>query len=340
MNVDKLKKGMELKNYKELCKVLEIKQTTGKAKESQLKELARFCEYKKEGQKFIIEKVYKVPKDKEDKRMDRKTQTIMGNMLVEIICTYAKDDALGVHFSKNFLYKVCEMHNEEYECYRYKQEELCKIENIDIDTVRDFYNTSNSVFVANVEKGGKWLKNKKLATLFDTYAVKEESGLDRAVSKEEHAIIQSYEAKVIEEEFKTNRVNLYLDCSEEQNYYTLRKRVCELIREDAEKISQYKECEFKKVLHGEQILSLGNSEYYYPCYEFVGDINRIKKYYDKQFNAKEKEKANDRTVEKITESTDTKIANAKDGKSNKTYRKEDKYKEDMNILIKKQIKKH
>lgn len=340
MNVENIEKGMIFKNYKEFCRFVEIEPTTGTAKKSQFKEFERFCEYHKEGQKIVIDKKYKIPKDKEDGRMDRLTQSVMGNMLVEQICAFGEDGSLSTFFSKNFLYKICEMHNDNYEFYRFKQEELSKKENISIDIVRDFYNITNNVFISNIDKGAKWLHNKKLATMYDTYAVKfSYERKHRAVTKKEHAIIQSYEARIIEEIMNTNRVELYLYSTDDRNYKVLRDKVCKAIYEDACKILSYKECERKKVLHWDIIVGLMDMEYYYPCYEFVGDVNRIKKYYDKQFSKKEKEKANAQTINKIGQSVDTKIKNAKEGKSNKRFRAKDDYKRNINDLTDKNIRK-
>lgn len=55
-------------NYKVLCDKLELQQKTGKSKQLQLKELARHCEYHKQGNKFVIDKVYRKPKEKVDSR--------------------------------------------------------------------------------------------------------------------------------------------------------------------------------------------------------------------------------------------------------------------------------
>lgn len=68
MNINKISNGMVFKNYKEFCKFMNIKETTGASKISQFKELERFCEYHKEGQKIIIDKKYDIPKNKKDKR--------------------------------------------------------------------------------------------------------------------------------------------------------------------------------------------------------------------------------------------------------------------------------
>lgn len=70
MNVDKLKEGQIIKNYKELCGLLEIKVEAGNSKKAQLKELERFAKYHKEGNKFIIDEVYSDIKEKVDGRFN------------------------------------------------------------------------------------------------------------------------------------------------------------------------------------------------------------------------------------------------------------------------------
>ena len=47
MKIENLKEGQEIKNYKLMCEVLDIKTTTGNAKKAQLKELERFIKYHK-----------------------------------------------------------------------------------------------------------------------------------------------------------------------------------------------------------------------------------------------------------------------------------------------------
>lgn len=65
MNTRNLKKGMKIKNYKEMCKILEVPENkNGSGKQAQQKDWERYFEYEKDKQSFIIIKVYKKPKDK------------------------------------------------------------------------------------------------------------------------------------------------------------------------------------------------------------------------------------------------------------------------------------
>ena len=63
-----LELGMVVKNYKEMCKMLDEEVTNGNSKKAQLKEWARYFEWEKSGQKFIITDIYDTPLNRQDKR--------------------------------------------------------------------------------------------------------------------------------------------------------------------------------------------------------------------------------------------------------------------------------
>ena len=75
------KKGQVIKNYKELCSLLNIDSTkvNGSQKKILLEELERFIAYERDGNKYIITQIYKTPKEdkkKEDKRTGIYTRCI------------------------------------------------------------------------------------------------------------------------------------------------------------------------------------------------------------------------------------------------------------------------
>lgn len=61
MNMDNLTEGLVIKNYKELITLLGEEVKSGNAKIRQIKDLEQYCQYRKEGNRFIIEKIYKNP---------------------------------------------------------------------------------------------------------------------------------------------------------------------------------------------------------------------------------------------------------------------------------------
>ncbi|KQC91222.1 hypothetical protein AM596_15810 [Clostridium perfringens CP4] len=64
MEIENLTEGMEIKNYKELCNILNIKVSDGNSKKKQLNELERYCSYHRNGFKYIIDEIFEIPKPK------------------------------------------------------------------------------------------------------------------------------------------------------------------------------------------------------------------------------------------------------------------------------------
>lgn len=107
MKVSNLVVGQILKNYKELCGVLEIEPKSGNTKLSQLKELERHCKYHKEGNKFIIDEIFSEAKEKMDKRREgnnNERAKAIRYLLVNLLNSY-KNDYETVAFSKYQLLK-------------------------------------------------------------------------------------------------------------------------------------------------------------------------------------------------------------------------------------------
>ena len=71
--------GMVIKNYKELCTILNEEAKTGKAKQLQLKNWKRYFDWEKDGQKFIIVDIYDTPLPKEDLRRKGNNAIVTGN---------------------------------------------------------------------------------------------------------------------------------------------------------------------------------------------------------------------------------------------------------------------
>lgn len=63
-----LAEGMIIKNYKEMCKMLNEEEKGGKSKQLQLEDWRRFFEYEKDGQKFNITDIFLTPLEKSDNR--------------------------------------------------------------------------------------------------------------------------------------------------------------------------------------------------------------------------------------------------------------------------------
>lgn len=93
---DSLNTGMVIKNYKELCSILNLPVVTGKQKILQLVNLERFIDFEKEKQKFIITEIYDTPEEKTDKRRERGVYT----KYIQIILM----DMLVNHYDSDYTY--------------------------------------------------------------------------------------------------------------------------------------------------------------------------------------------------------------------------------------------
>lgn len=95
MNLDNLTEGLIVKNYKEMCNLLDVEVKTGNSKRGQLKEFERYFKYTKQGHKFIIEEVFTEPKPKVDGRVNNggniantKYEDLMDRLIINLLISY------------------------------------------------------------------------------------------------------------------------------------------------------------------------------------------------------------------------------------------------------------
>lgn len=114
MNTEKIKSGDVVKNYKELCSLIEEEIKDGNSKKLQLKEFERYFQYEKHGQKFLILDVYDTPLPKNDKRKEGNRKLYV-TYIESILLTYLYrlDDNTG-YFTKKQLWYMLGMINQLY----------------------------------------------------------------------------------------------------------------------------------------------------------------------------------------------------------------------------------
>jgi hypothetical protein len=74
---NKLKEGMKIKNYKQLCELIEEEVKGGNSKILQIKEIERYVCLKKRGIKYTVQEIYETPRPKQ-----RKTSTKYKNFTI------------------------------------------------------------------------------------------------------------------------------------------------------------------------------------------------------------------------------------------------------------------
>lgn len=171
MNISNVQEKQEIKNYKELCNLLDWKVSAGNTKKSQLKDLESYCSYHKEGNKFIIDEIYSKPKEKQDDRKNNKgsqaeyINDLELRLLGEFL-TKGKDNNLTI--GKSILLREVGLINSNYSFCKKRQEKLATYLDIDKETIYDYYNSVDSMVVNNLERALKNLSNEKIISLDTT----------------------------------------------------------------------------------------------------------------------------------------------------------------------------
>lgn len=164
MNISNLKEGMIVKNYKELCALLDEKPKGGKGKVYQLKEFERYFSYEKEGHKFVITSIYEIPLPKEDKRIEGNNSIYSENIQKLILFYLSQQDNEMVLLSCSKLLLELDIINKNYRNGRNNVDELSKIVNIEKRFIYDFYNNTQSSLKSKLETALNKLNRKSLIT--------------------------------------------------------------------------------------------------------------------------------------------------------------------------------
>jgi hypothetical protein len=168
MKIENLKSGMIVKNYNELCKILEIKATTGNSKIAQLNELKRYCDYVKNGNKFFINKIIDTNYIKTENRgkSEGSRNNIYGKyveaLILDLLVRQYKDGSRKIYMSKDRLLQSLSMINENYTYCKFNHEKFAKYIEADNENVKEFYSLTNSNLLDAVERALKSLNNKFL----------------------------------------------------------------------------------------------------------------------------------------------------------------------------------
>lgn len=172
MKIENLSEGQVIKNYKELCALLGIEPCAGNSKKSQLKELERYINYHKEGNKFIVDEVYSEIKEKvdmrsiikEDDKRHEGNSSVYGDdikrLLLYLMATSSEDDEIILPIS--ILLNKLSMTNVNYSLGRRNQEKLSEILKIDEIYINEFYDTTHQNLRRTLESNLNQLDRKSI----------------------------------------------------------------------------------------------------------------------------------------------------------------------------------
>jgi hypothetical protein len=280
MNINSLKKGQIIKNYKELCTILDWSVSSGGSKRSQFKELDMFCTYHKEGNKFIIDEIFEELKEKQDNRKNNKGKSadyiddIELRLLGEFL-TKGRDNNLTI--GKSVLLRDVGLVNSNYSYCKQRQEKLANYLDIDKETIYDYYNSVDSMVVNNLEKALKNLVNEKIIDLDTTTIVCKNRLLN--VDYKHETYIDEYDEEIERIIPIANSDMIYEEATLEEHDIILRvegevldamkvKRVTDLFATGRIK-QYYNEC-YKQIRR-----ELTDFNFYFKAYKITYNYDRI-----------------------------------------------------------------
>lgn len=164
MNLNSITEGLVIKNYKELCALLdEPIKAGGKVKQLQLEGWKKYFSYEKKGHSFIITKIYKEPQKqiiKSNKRNNLEYINIIALLISDLL---AKGHNNGeVFLSKHRLFKELKMINKNYAFCKQRILKLANYTNIKSETIEEWYDSTDSALKRNLEKALNNLKQESL----------------------------------------------------------------------------------------------------------------------------------------------------------------------------------
>lgn len=176
MKIENLKEGMVIKNYKELCELLEIKYTTGGAKQNQLIELKTWCKYHKEGKKFIIDEIYdkqifpEITMEDIFKSKNNKYIKSLANIILDYLHNEPKEVS---NITINKLFTLLGITNTNYEECNYYRKELSQLYDIRLASIYYFYSNTKMEFKTIIERCLNNLKNRRVLNWYKVIMIRD-----------------------------------------------------------------------------------------------------------------------------------------------------------------------
>lgn len=195
--------NMEIKNYKNLCNILNIKEKNGKSKKIQLENLERFFLYEKNGHKFTITKLFDEPiKQKKDRRFNPDNDALTLYIENILLLNFIEKDQISFTYTKNELWKKLGMINQYYsEYYLQRKIDMTKFKFVfgyKNWEVKHFFDRTRDILVKKTNMALKRLQNKKIIKYQLIYYASTENGHIEILDESKISKILEIERKTID----------------------------------------------------------------------------------------------------------------------------------------------
>lgn len=271
-----------LKNYRELCDILNIKTTGGTYKTARLKELEEYILLHKEGFKYVIDGVCIVKKDRDDKRVKAnksgKNIIYRDDIQIMMLDLLAQSKTGEVDLPANILLNKLGMVGANYVAGRKHILKLSEVTQVPTEICYDWYNNMNVQLKKKIESAltnlnqralvewerRTWVKTRNITipVNFNNFNEIDLSESDEKFIRDVSVNFRPATAKEIRTILKIERKVLKeLNCTDKRGLFTSGK-----LQVFQKKISKY-------------LLEEANIEYYYKTYHilynFVDIIDEI-----------------------------------------------------------------
>lgn len=176
MNINNLKENQVIKNYKELCSILEMPVSEGgDDKKNQMLEFSRYCDYEKSGHKIIIKKIYDSPLPKVNMfNKNSKYVEDVAYILVDWLLKADKvDDKHVIHTNIKELIEMLAFANKNFNIFSSNKSEAEEILNMPYEKIDSFLLDTLRYIKDTIDRSLKSLEKKSVLSANTTFFVKE-----------------------------------------------------------------------------------------------------------------------------------------------------------------------
>lgn len=184
MNINNLSVGQTIKNYKELCNILEItKATNTNYKNKQMEELSLYCNYERLGNKYIIKEIYKNPTITINDLLKSKNSKYI-KQLANIILEYLYNNPKKLkEIPLIKLFTVLGVTNENYNNASTYRKELSQLYDIQLASIYYFYSNTKNQFKILIERCLNNLQNRSVLFWNKCIMIVEKDGDNKKIYK-------------------------------------------------------------------------------------------------------------------------------------------------------------
>lgn len=303
---------MEIKNYKELCKLLEIEESNGNTKKAQLKLLQNAIKYIQVGHKF---KIIEVSNDltqfnnQVEVNSKRKDINYIGDIELLVMNLLSNIDNDTLIISKSKILRELYMVNHNYHECKKRTTKLSNYLNIDTGLINEWYDSTGSLLKRNLEKSLDNLKNNSLVKWNKVIMVCEQIPIVPIIKP--HIIIDENDEEVIQYVINSN-CNSYFRMSTKEERLFIMDVETEFknslgIYNDNELVAIGKYDDMKEYVNS-KLLERYNISFYYEAYEIEYIGKNVKKALDREIEQFSKDKLNSGIIDRINFNIQNKIS--------------------------------